>query len=218
VTILAVDPGLTACGFVVFDPTANRVLAYECLYAKGSHAEKAEVYRERLKDLVWYWQPEVVALETQHVSAVQAPRGGEGTFAGRPLPPALAAAVRASTRQDGALQSDGRNRAAERGGKNRAMLQVAELVGVLKDLCHHRGYREEPGDKRLLLVSPQQAKRALTENPKAEKGEMEKAAFDQYELKGRSGPQREWPNEHVADALGIGLGARALLREEALRD
>jgi Holliday junction resolvasome RuvABC endonuclease subunit len=83
----------------------------------------------------------------------------------------------------------------------RAVAVLSECIGLLVALA--------PDLVPIVRVQPSKGKKALTGNGRADKEAMLDAAKAQF-------PDREWWNEHEADALGVALAARAQLKEKEL--
>ncbi len=198
--LLACDPGLGATAFVVFDAERDGVLHRETWrYGPecGEDAKRISEYCARLRSLLvgaaWRDPIDALIIEDQKTSLV-APGASEGPSGGRALPPAVQAAVDAAGAGGGAK----RGAVAARGSKNANMIRLAKLAGALEQVAMDF-------DLRVIRVSPEDAKRALTADPNATKPQMRQWARMQY-------PTR---NEHEDDCMGICKAGQAVLKREA---
>lgn len=178
-TILAVDPGLKVTGFAVLREDRSIVATGEFSFpaSEGSDEERIAMYREHYLPLLEDHNPDIVAVEKQEVAVVDPGRDE--------LPAALmkSAGLKTKTR---------RARYAERRAKARDMVRLRGLAAVLIDRAHEQG-------RSIMEILPQEAKRGLTGNAKAEKAEMMMYARLLFGIGDQNG--------HVADAIGIGLAA-----------
>lgn len=199
--ILACDPGLAATAVVLLEEERDEVLYVDTWRFGtrcGDDACRVSKYcaaiRAFLRDHRWDPPIDLFVIEDQKTSLV-APGASEGPSGGRALPPVIQAAVDAA----GAGGGVKRGAVGERGAKNANMIRLAKLAGALEQVAMEFGLR-------VIRVSPEDAKRALTGDPNATKPQMRQWARMQY-------PTR---NEHEDDAAGIALAGRAQLRLEAM--
>ena len=201
--ILGCDPGLGTTAAVLYDPQQDAVVATDSWAfgpGEGYDAKRVHMYCGALVTFIVRHAPVgILAIEDQQTN-LGPPKRASGT---RTLPASIQAAV-GDTRAGNAGERGAR---AERGAKNSAMIRLAALRGALEQVGMEAGLQ-------VVRVQPQQAKRALTGKPVATKAQMQEAANSQYGLTGVCGPKRDWPPDHVADALGIALAGNAKLKRE----
>ena len=200
--ILGVDPGLGTTGAVCYDASADAVLAAEAWKhgtTEGSVGERIAMYAEDLRQFIRAHQPGVVAIERPH-TALGPPSASDRLTGGRGLPEHLQALVGAPAGQERASR--------ERGGKNASVEKLLKLCGALEQVVLAEGCE-------YVEVQPQQAKRALTGDRRADKRDMVSAAWAQYAgYRAAAMQDSKQRAEAKADALGVCLSARAKLREE----
>lgn len=199
--IIACDPGLSATAIVLLDEDQD-VLFHQDTWRfgpeHGDDASRIAEYCTCLRStLMVTWDPPIglFAIEDQKTALV-AVGAAQGPSGGRVLPEAIRAAIGAS----GAGNDARRGAVAARGSKNSALIRLAKLAGALEQVAVEFGLR-------VIRVSPQDAKRALTGDPKASKRTMKLWARMAY-------PTR---NEHEDDCIGIYFAGRAVLRLEAMK-
>ncbi len=205
--LLGIDPGLGTTAAVIYASENNVVLSsasWEFGPTEGSDAERTRKYCIALRALIHAEVDhdggiDILAIEGQQ-TALSPPKGSGD---GRTLPPAIQAAVAGQR-----AGNDGdRGARAERGAKNMNMVRLAALRGALQQVAMEF-------ELRVIVVQPQEAKRALTGDAKANKRTMQECAAGFYGLAGNCGPYRNLPADHVADALGTVLAAKAKLKRE----
>jgi len=205
--ILGIDPGLTCTAVVLYDSGCDKAvedMTYKHGPDVGTDAERIARYCFDVRTFIEMEQEhvepiDILAIEDQQTN-LGPPKRASG---GRTLPASIQAAV-GDTRAGNAGERGAR---AERGAKNSAMVRLAKLAGALEQVGMEAGLQ-------VVRVQPQQAKRALTGDPKADKRTMQVSAKMQYGITGNCGPWRDWPPDHVADALGIAIAGNAKLKRE----